>query len=127
MTIIDENKIKQIWNESLDDLKLSLGQNAIKNWISKLSVCSLEDGMMKFSTSSNFIKDTVLSRYSSEIIDVLNSYGCSIRAIFISVSESPTSLNNNPSDDDIDEKQSETEHNDDNIVCLLYTSPSPRD
>ncbi len=116
MTIIDENKIKQIWNESLDDLKLSLGQNAIKNWISKLSVCSLEDGMMKFSTSSNFIKDTVLSRYSSEIIDVLNSYGCSIRAIFISVSESPTSLNNNPSDDDIDEKQSETEHNDDNIV-----------
>ena len=86
--IAGNDKIKQIWEEAIEDLKESVGENVVKNWITKLSVSDISNGAVIFKAPSNFIKDTVLSRYSSEIMDVLNSYGCSVRSVIIESSDS---------------------------------------
>jgi chromosomal replication initiator protein len=62
-----------------------VGEKSVKAWISKLGVIGCDDGILKLSAPSNFVRDNVLSRFSTEIISVINSYGCNVKFLNIEV------------------------------------------
>lgn len=91
MADCDNKTLKQIWSEVCDDAKAEIGQNSYNTWISKLNIIDLDEGMLKLSAPSNFIRDNALSRYSNLIIRLFNSYGSSVKSLNIDVYD-----NNNP-------------------------------
>jgi chromosomal replication initiator protein len=86
VTSPDTNQtLSQIWNEIVHDLKATIGEQSVKAWISKLEVIGYDDGILRLSAPSNFVRDNVSSRFSSDIISVANSYGCHVRYIKVDV------------------------------------------
>ncbi len=81
-----ENMI-QIWSEVRDDIKKAIGVDSFKDWIGKLQFVGTEEGAACFNSPSNFIKDTVLARYSSVIISAFQSYGVDVNVVRINVLE----------------------------------------
>lgn len=92
MTDCDNKTLKQIWNEVCDDAKAEIGQNSYNTWISKLNIIDLDEGMLKLSAPSNFIRDNALSRYSNLIIRLFNSYGSSVKSLNIDVYDNNNSI-----------------------------------
>ena len=109
---ISEAKLIEIWNESLLDIKDSVGDESFKNWITKLSLIGGNDeDILKLSAPSNFIRDTITSRFSDIILKVINSYGCEFKTINIDVYDNNNSTiteNSKPvkkkADDEVDFK-----------------------
>ncbi|MDR3046134.1 MAG: chromosomal replication initiator protein DnaA [Bacteroidales bacterium] len=91
MTNITDQKLNQIWLETTDDLKSLIGEKSFKTWLSRLGVIEFNDGILKLSAPSNFIRDNVLSRFSDMIVKVMNSYGCAVKSLHIDIYD-----NNNP-------------------------------
>jgi chromosomal replication initiator protein len=85
MSNVSDVKLKQVWAEALLDIKASVGDGAFKTWISNLDIAGIDDIVLKLVAPSNFIRDNVLSRFSNDIIKIMNSYGCQIRTISIDV------------------------------------------
>ncbi len=83
MTSIE--RLNQIWNEAKMDIIAEIGENSYKTWISKIGIMDLDDGIIKLSAPSNFIRDNVNARYSDKLLNILNSYGCSASSINIQV------------------------------------------
>lgn len=84
-----QNKIdfKQIWEEVQETIKNSIGVDSFKNWIKKLEFEGVEDKTLLFKTASNFIKDTILTRFSSIILNAFNSHGMQVNFLKITVDE----------------------------------------
>ncbi len=91
MTDCDNRKLKQIWSEVLEDIKAEIGKDSYNTWISKLNIVDLDEGMLKLSAPSNFIRDNAISRFSNLIIRLFNSYGSNVTSLNIEVYD-----NNNP-------------------------------
>ena len=91
MTDCDNRKLKQIWSEVLEDIKTEIGKDSYNTWISKLNIVDLDEGMLKLSAPSNFIRDNAISRFSNLIIRLFNSYGSNVKSLNIEVYD-----NNNP-------------------------------
>ncbi|MDR0942064.1 MAG: chromosomal replication initiator protein DnaA [Holosporales bacterium] len=91
MTEITDQKLSQIWLEARDDLKSLIGEKSFKTWLSKLGIVSFDDGILKLSAPSNFIRDNALSRFSDMIIRIVSSYGCAVKSLRMEVYD-----NNNP-------------------------------
>ncbi len=75
----------------MHDIRLSIGESSFKNWVSKLDFIDFSDGVLEVSAPSNFIRDTILSRFSNDITKTMTSYGCAIKSLDISVSDIPKS------------------------------------
>ncbi|MDR1476418.1 MAG: chromosomal replication initiator protein DnaA [Holosporales bacterium] len=90
MSDVSDIKLKQIWEEALLDIKDAVGEGSFKTWISKLDIIGIDDIVLKLAAPSNFIRDNVLSRFADKIIQIMNSYGCQIRAISIDVYDKTT-------------------------------------
>lgn len=91
MADCSNKKLMQIWFEVLEDIKAEIGPNSYDSWISKLDIIDLDDGMLKLSAPSNFIRDNAISRFSEVIIRLFNSYGSNVKSLNINVYD-----NNNP-------------------------------
>ncbi|MDR1034672.1 MAG: chromosomal replication initiator protein DnaA [Holosporales bacterium] len=98
MSDVSDVKLKQVWAEALSDIKASVGEGSFKTWISKLDIAGIDDIVLKLIAPSNFIRDNVLSRFSSEIIRIMNSYGCQVRTISIDVYNKNTTVKNDSND-----------------------------
>ena len=85
---LDQEKLKQMWSEAVDDIKLSIGEGAFKTWISKLQEINIIDGVLSLSAPSNFVRDNVTSRYSNDIMKVVNSYGWNVKSLNVIVNDS---------------------------------------
>ncbi|MDR0744558.1 MAG: chromosomal replication initiator protein DnaA [Holosporales bacterium] len=85
-----DNNLQQIWAEALEDIKGVIGEQSFKNWIVKLDLIDIGDSILTISAPSNFVRDTVLARFSEDILNALNSYGCPVTSIDIKVSEEET-------------------------------------
>ena len=85
MSNIPDEKLNQIWKETLGDIKIEIGNDAFNTWIAKLNIIELTDGLLKLSAPSNFIRDNVASRFSNLISKVFNSYGSSVESVNIEV------------------------------------------
>lgn len=85
MPNITEEKLQQVWKETLADVKKEVGEGSFNNWLSRLGLISLEDGTLKLSAPSNFVKDNVSWRYSDLLKKVLTSYGCQVDFVSIDV------------------------------------------
>lgn len=84
----NSNQMKQIWSEVQETIKNSIGIDTYKNWIGKLIFVKIDENIVYFTAQSNFIKDTVLARYSSVIMNSFNSHGLNINVLSINVSKS---------------------------------------
>ncbi|GHT89005.1 chromosomal replication initiator protein DnaA [Alphaproteobacteria bacterium] len=91
MSEIVTEKILQIWKEILCDLRTAIGEQSFKNWVSKLKILSAEGSVLKLMAPSNFVRDTVFSRFSEDILTIANSYGCNVKSINISVCQASIS------------------------------------
>ena len=91
MANFDNKKLKQIWYEVLEDIKIEIGQDSYNTWISKLDIVDLDEGMLKLSAPSNFIRDNAVTRFSELIIRLFNSCGSNVKSLNIEVYD-----NNNP-------------------------------
>lgn len=78
----------QLWLEISNELKDNIGSDAFKNWFSKISFLKTDENTVYFATSSNFVKDTILTRYSSIILDIFKSHGANVNALNVKVNES---------------------------------------
>ncbi|MDR3224197.1 MAG: chromosomal replication initiator protein DnaA [Holosporales bacterium] len=85
MSEVSDKKLTQIWGEAMGDLKDSIGEQSFKTWISRLQVVSFEDGVLKLSAPSNFIRDNVSSRFSDNITRIMKSYGCIVQSVHVDV------------------------------------------
>ncbi|MDR1488179.1 MAG: chromosomal replication initiator protein DnaA [Holosporales bacterium] len=106
----------QVWNEVKEEIKKTIGEDSFKNWINKLNFVEVVDGFLRLSTPSNFVKDTVLTRYSSMIVEAFNARGSSINAMLVDVDLSAKSPKNTSEKISID---SETENNNVDEISLL--------
>lgn len=75
----------QIWEEVQDTIKNSIGIDIYKNWISKLIFINIAENVVYFTAPSNFIRDTILTRYTPIIINSFNSHGMNISILNIDV------------------------------------------
>lgn len=112
----DNGHMKQIWGEVQETIKNTVGVDVYKSWIAKLKFVKTLENVVYFTASSNFIKDTVLSRYSSIIINSFNSHGMNIRVLSIDVVQNDETelLNKNESQSAVT-----TEHNDIDEISML--------
>ena len=84
-------KIKQIWNETLADIKREISAGDYEAWFSKLHLIEIKDDIAKISAPSKHVKDNVTWRYADVIAKALNACGCQINCVNIDVYDS-----NNP-------------------------------
>jgi len=115
MANCDNKTLKQIWDEVCDDAKAEIGQNSYNTWISKLNIIDLDEGMLKLSAPSNFIRDNALSRYSNLIIRLFNSYGSNIKSLNIDVYDNNNSIiteNSNIKNKTVSQSKSDSFSND---------------
>ena len=82
--------INKIWSAAEKDIKTSVGDGIFKNWFSKLEPISALNGVLILSAPSNFIRDTVLARFSNDITEIMASYNLQIRSIEILVRDAET-------------------------------------
>ena len=61
------NLIHPVWEEAKTQLKRQLGQATFNSWIRSLEFISLENGVLKLSAPTKFIKDWVETHYKSKI------------------------------------------------------------
>ncbi|MDR1289288.1 MAG: chromosomal replication initiator protein DnaA [Holosporales bacterium] len=114
-------KLKQIWAEALLDIKASVGEGAFKTWISKLDISGIDDIILKLIAPSNFIRDNVLSRFSNDIIKIMNSYGCQIRTISIDVYDSGVATASSGGGDDDSGKIAAKDYQDISVLDKRFT------
>ena len=84
-------EIKQIWVETLADIKRELSASDYDAWFSKLHLIEIKDDVAKISAPSKYVKDNVTWRYADVIARALNASGCQINCVNIEVYD-----NNNP-------------------------------
>ena len=84
-------EIKQIWVETLADIKRELSASDYDAWFSKLHLIEIKDDVAKISAPSKYVKDNVTWRYADVIARALNASGCQINCVNIEVYDS-----NNP-------------------------------
>ena len=77
--------LKQIWNESLEDIRNEIGSSDYETWISKLYLIEIDDDTAKISAPTKYIGDNVSWRYADIIVKALNSSGCDINYLNIDV------------------------------------------
>jgi chromosomal replication initiator protein len=77
----------QIWTEVQDEIKEAIGGTSFNNWFSKLEFLDISDNTAHLNAPSNFVKDTVLTRFSSVILEAFNSHGTDIRNLSIEIDE----------------------------------------
>lgn len=116
MSDCTNQQLRQIWTEVLGDMKSEIGVNSYNSWISKLNIIDLDEGVLKISAPSNFIRDNVLSRYSDDIIRLFNSCGSYVKFLNIDVYD-----NNNPSitENSVEQKPASTSNTSDASSNLL--------
>jgi chromosomal replication initiator protein len=78
--------MQQIWNEAQGDIEKAIGIDAFKNWIKKLNFVDVDENIIHFKSCSNFVRDTIIARYSSVIVNAFKSRGADVSVIDISVS-----------------------------------------
>ncbi|MDR2598589.1 MAG: chromosomal replication initiator protein DnaA [Holosporales bacterium] len=120
MSDVSDVKLKQIWAEALLDIKAAVGDGAFKTWISKLDIAGIDDIVLKLIAPSNFIRDNVLSRFSNDIIKIMNSYGCQIRTISVDVYDKGAATISSISDNDT-EKIGIKEYQDISVLDKRFT------
>ena len=84
-------EIKQIWKETLADIKRELSESDYDAWFSRLHLIDIKDDVAKISAPSRYVRDNVTWRYSDVIAKALIASGCQINCVDIDVYD-----NNNP-------------------------------
>ena len=84
-------EIKQVWKETLADIKRELSESDYEAWFSKLQLIDIKDDVAKISAPSRYVRDNVTWRYSDVIAKALIASGCQINCVDIDVYD-----NNNP-------------------------------
>ena len=77
----------EIWNRVLEKIKVAVGIDSFKTWISKLRFINFEKNTLQLSVTSNFIKDTILSKYCDEILCAIKFYIPEITKVNITVKD----------------------------------------
>ena len=86
--VLEEVINDPIWRQAREELKRQLGEGVFKSWISKLSFQTVSENMANFIVPTKFIKEWIISNYSSEIKRNFIACGANIQGIFIQVAES---------------------------------------
>ena len=94
-------KLNQIWNEALDDIKSGISTEDYNTWFSKLHLLGIEDDIVKISAPSKYVKDNVTWRYSDVIVKALNSSGCQVSCLNIEVYDNNNFENTAKSEDKV--------------------------
>ena len=63
----DNLSIHNQWDEICGQLKMEFGATAFESWLKPLSVSSFDDGVMRLSAPTAFMKNWVLAHYSERI------------------------------------------------------------
>ncbi|MDR0552871.1 MAG: chromosomal replication initiator protein DnaA [Holosporales bacterium] len=84
---LSEGDMEQIWTEIQNEIKEAIGATSFNSWFSRLTFLSIDNNTACLNAPSNFIKDTVLTRYASVILDAFKSHGTDIRNLSISIDE----------------------------------------
>ncbi len=84
-------KMKQIWAETLADIKRELSASDYEAWFSKLHLIEINDDIAKISAPSKYVKDNVTWRYADVIARALNASGCQINCVNIDVYDNNSS------------------------------------
>lgn len=79
-----------VWSKTLEQLKKNIGVVSFKTWISNLHLVNYDNNILRLSVNSNFIKDTILAKYSDEILNTIRVYIPTIISIDITVTEDNT-------------------------------------
>ncbi|MDR0630519.1 MAG: chromosomal replication initiator protein DnaA [Holosporales bacterium] len=104
MSQIEGEKLRQIWQDALSDIKTSIGENAFKTWFAKLDIMDISEATLRLMAPSNFIRDNVTTRFSDMIVNTMNSYGCLIASLNIDVYDNNHPTINENSNKDIKEE-----------------------
>lgn len=81
-----------IWQDVSGELSNHYGESTYKNWFSKISFLDICGSQVILAAPTNFIRDWVLSNYSSFMLKVLQERDISIKSLEIITKESTASL-----------------------------------
>ena len=114
---MEENINDSVWPKCQDLLQGELSQQQFNTWIRPLSASLSHENSMLLSAPNRFIEDWVRNHFLERIREVVKDICAAEISIELKVkSQIPTFINN-----------SIRVAENDNSICLLYTSPSPRD
>ncbi len=76
-----------IWSKTLLHIQNTVGTASFKTWISKLHLINFDNNTLNLYVNSNFVKDTILAKYSDEILKSVQVYAPRITSVDIVVIE----------------------------------------
>lgn len=72
---------KQLWENVLVDIELSISKANFTTWFKDTAILKLEDGVAYVSVPNEFVKDWLFNKYHKEILRALRQYAENIRAV----------------------------------------------
>ena len=115
------------WKQVQNEMKNKLGLEVYESWLKKISFVEEFNNYLLLSVPTRFIRDWITSRYLDQILQIIKVYKKDIIRIEFKIVEKAkdiASKENNIKDNITNENVSFIK---DSYLCLLYTSPSPRD
>lgn len=104
----DDLSIHNQWDEICGQLKMEFGATAFESWLKPLSVSSFDDGVMRLSAPTAFMKNWVLAHYSERIHKIWEHKNPNIKKIQVIV-------------------QNLQNTKDDSLIRKFPITPTPRD
>jgi chromosomal replication initiator protein len=81
--MVDNNEIEKFWLDAKKLIAERIGKSKYKNWVEKIVLLSVENGVAVVSAKSSFVGDIVSSRYSADLVKALNDVGLSVSSLDI--------------------------------------------
>lgn len=75
------------WSKIRNAIKKNIGIGAFNSWIAKIRFIGVNNGVLKLSVNSNFIKDAIIVKYYEEILQNAKVYIPEILSVDITVGE----------------------------------------
>ena len=115
------------WALIQSDLKTTLGTDVYESWIKKIVLFEEFNNYILLAVPTRFIRDWITSRYLDQILQTIKKHKKEIIRIEFKIIEDKndtiTNLNNQSKVSGV----KNISYIKDSYLCLLYTSPSPRD
>ena len=83
--MLSENKVREIWEQVLNQIKIEAGPTVYDNWLSYLNLNGYKNGDIIISVKSKFYKDWIEPRYGNRIKTLLLNTNKDIKSVSLIV------------------------------------------
>ena len=87
-TLLAKEEIQLSWNEVLEKLKKTFGNDIYESWLKNVNLKKEFNHYIILSAPTRFVRDWIVSRYADKILDIIKTFKKSIQRIEFLIDES---------------------------------------